>query len=139
MFLEDDNLLIVILIALGICLTMDAGWLELRCRAMENLCVFIFIHFDIYKSHSIPKSKFRKILVENITIITHEIDKLRLQIQEAVHTPPQKKTPKKTKNKQELVELTFIIATMLWNAFSPPPFKKKFSVSYNILFQHSTH
>ena len=29
MFLEDDNLLILILIALGICLTMDAGLLEL--------------------------------------------------------------------------------------------------------------
>ena len=31
------------------------------------------------KNHSIPKTKFRKILVENITIIAHEIDKLRLQ------------------------------------------------------------
>ena len=29
MFLEDDNLFILILIALGNCLTMDAGWLEL--------------------------------------------------------------------------------------------------------------
>ena len=29
MFLEDDNLLILILIALVIWLTMDAGWLEL--------------------------------------------------------------------------------------------------------------
>ena len=29
MFLEDDNLLILISISLGICLTMDAGWLEL--------------------------------------------------------------------------------------------------------------
>ena len=28
------------------------------------------------KNHSIPKSKFRKILVENTTIIAHEIDKL---------------------------------------------------------------
>ena len=28
MFLEDDNLLILILIAFGICLTMDTGWLE---------------------------------------------------------------------------------------------------------------
>ena len=32
------------------------------------------------KSHSIPKSKFRKILVENTTLIAHEINKLRLQI-----------------------------------------------------------
>ena len=28
MFLEDDNLLLLILLALGICLTMDAEWLE---------------------------------------------------------------------------------------------------------------
>ena len=36
------------------------------------------------KNHSLPKSKFRKILVENTTIIAHEIDKLRLQILEAL-------------------------------------------------------
>ena len=30
MFLEDDNLFILILIVLGICLTMDAGRLEVR-------------------------------------------------------------------------------------------------------------
>ena len=36
------------------------------------------------KIHSIPKSKFRKILVEN-TLITNEINKLRLQILEALH------------------------------------------------------
>ena len=29
MFFEDDNLLILMLITLGIYLTMDAGWLEL--------------------------------------------------------------------------------------------------------------
>ena len=34
------------------------------------------------KTHSIPKSKFWNILVENITIITHEINELRLQILE---------------------------------------------------------
>ena len=32
------------------------------------------------KTHSIPNSKFRKILVENITIIARKINKLRLQI-----------------------------------------------------------
>ena len=37
------------------------------------------------KTYSILKSKFRKILVENTSIIAHEIDKLRLQIQEALH------------------------------------------------------
>ena len=29
MFLEDDNLFILILIALWICFTIEAGWLEL--------------------------------------------------------------------------------------------------------------
>ena len=29
MFLEDDNLFILILIALGICLNLDVGWWEL--------------------------------------------------------------------------------------------------------------
>ena len=42
------------------------------------------------KTHSIPESKFRKILVENTTIIANEIDKLRLQIQEAQHIKTQK-------------------------------------------------
>ena len=35
------------------------------------------------KNNSIPKSKFRKIPVENTTIIAHEIDKLRQQILKA--------------------------------------------------------
>ena len=42
------------------------------------------------KTHSIPKYKFRKILVENTTIIAHEIDKLRLQILEALHVKTKK-------------------------------------------------
>ena len=42
------------------------------------------------KNYSIPKSKFRKILVENITIIAHKIDKLRLQILEALHIKTKK-------------------------------------------------
>ena len=37
------------------------------------------------KTYSIPKSKYQKILVENITIIVHEINKLRLQILEVLH------------------------------------------------------
>ena len=44
------------------------------------------------KNHSIPKSKFRKNLVENTSIIAHEIDKLRLQIIEALHI--KRKKPK---------------------------------------------
>ena len=37
------------------------------------------------KTHSILKPKFRKILVENTTIMAYEINKLRLQILEALH------------------------------------------------------
>ena len=43
------------------------------------------------QNHSIPKSKFWKILVENTTIIARKIDKLLVQIREALHI--------KTKNK----------------------------------------
>ena len=42
----------------------------------------IYLHF---KSHSIPKYKFRKILVENTPIIAHIINKLQVQILEARH------------------------------------------------------
>ena len=40
------------------------------------------------KSCSLLKSKFRKILVENITMIEHKINKPQLQILEALHIPP---------------------------------------------------
>ena len=52
----------------------------------------IALHF---KTHFIPKSKFRKILVENTTLIAHEIDKLRLQILQVLHI--------KTKTKKTLL------------------------------------
>ena len=42
------------------------------------------------KTHSIPKYKFQKILVENTTIIAHEIDKLQLQIIEALYIETKK-------------------------------------------------
>ena len=42
------------------------------------------------RTHSIPKSKLRKILVENTSIITHEIDKLRRQILGALHIKTKK-------------------------------------------------
>ena len=48
------------------------------------------------KTYSIPKTKFRKILVENNNIIAHEIDKLQLHILEALHI----KTNKQKKNQQ---------------------------------------
>ena len=46
------------------------------------------------KNHSIPKSKFRKILVENTTIIAHKINKLQLHILEAQHVKTKKKPQK---------------------------------------------
>ena len=48
---------------------------------MILVCIYVALHL---KTHSIPKSKFRKILVENNTIIEHEIDKLQQQILEAL-------------------------------------------------------
>ena len=65
----------------------------------------IALHLETY---SIPKSKFRKLLVENPTIIVLEINKLRLQIPEALH---------KKKKKLKSIELILKIATMFWNAF----------------------
>ena len=57
-----------------------------------------FIAFHL-KNNSTPKSKFRKILVENTTIIAQEINKLRLQTLEALHI--------ETKKKLKLIELIF--------------------------------
>ena len=53
---------------------------DLQCNLNDSSSIAFHL-----KYHSIPKSKFRKILVENTTIIAHEIDKLRLQILEALH------------------------------------------------------
>ena len=47
------------------------------------------------KTHSIPKSKFRKILVENITIIAHKMNKQPLQILKALHIKTKKTTIKR--------------------------------------------
>ena len=60
---------------------MNFPTLSRRLTMHLNDSSSIALHF---KNHSIPKSKFRKILVENTTIIAHEIDKLRLQILEAL-------------------------------------------------------
>ena len=55
------------------------------------------------KTHSIPKSKFRKILVENTTINAKEINKLRQQILEALH----KETNKKKKQQHKINGINF--------------------------------
>ena len=53
-----------------------------RCLTMHlNGSSSITLH---HKNHSPPKSKFRIILVENTTIIAHEINKPRQQILEAL-------------------------------------------------------
>ena len=55
----------------------------LRCLTMHrNDSSSIALHL---KPHFMSKSKFRKILVENTPIIAHEINKLWLQILEALH------------------------------------------------------
>ena len=52
------------------------------------------------KTHSIPKFKFLRILFENPTIIGYEINKLWLQILDALHIKT-KKTPKINRNNIE--------------------------------------
>ena len=58
--------------------------LQLFPDDLQWTLTFRSIDFHL-KNHFIPKSKFRKILVENTTIIAYKIDKLRLQILEALH------------------------------------------------------
>ena len=67
-------------------------------------------NISILKPHSIPKSKFRKILVEYTTILAHEINKLRLQILEALHIKKQNK--KKTTNKPKTNKLESIVSIL---------------------------
>ena len=52
-----------------------------------NVSSSIALHLE---NLSIPKSKCQKILVENTTTITHEIDKLQLQTLEALHIKTKK-------------------------------------------------
>ena len=79
---------------------------------------YISLHL---KTYSIPKSKFRKILLENTTIIVLEIIKLRLQILEALHIKAKNKKKKKSKKQKtknlELIEIILKIAAIFWNAF----------------------
>ena len=53
----------------GLTTTTHSRWLTIRL----NYSSTIFLHL---KTHSIPKFKFQKILVENTTMIAHEINKL---------------------------------------------------------------
>ena len=61
----------------GLTTTTLSRWLTMHLNDSSSKALHL-------KEHSIPKSKFRRILVENITIIA-QIDKLRLQILEALH------------------------------------------------------
>ena len=81
---------------------------------------------NIFKTHSIPKSKLRKILVENTTIIAREINKLWLQILEALQI--------KIIKKQESIELILKIARMFWNAFSFLVFLNNILYSFIIFY-----
>ena len=59
----------------------------LTTTTLSRLLSSIALHL---KTHSIPKSKFQKILAENTTIIACEINKLQLQILEALHIKTKK-------------------------------------------------
>ena len=60
----------------------------------------------VFRSHSLLKSKFWKILVENTTIIAHEINKPWPQIPLTLHV------------KKELIEVYFKIESMFWNVLT---------------------
>ena len=62
--------------------------LSRRLTMHLNDSSYIALHL---KTDSFPKSKFQKILVENITIRAHEINKLQLQILEALHIKTKKR------------------------------------------------
>ena len=70
-----------------VCWSYHYNSFSIRLTIHLNDSSFIAFHL---KNHSIPKSKFQKILVENTTIITHKIDKLQLQILEALHIKTKK-------------------------------------------------
>ena len=53
----------------GLTSTTLSRWLAMHLNDSSSRVLHL-------KTHSIPKSKFRKILVENTTIIAHEIDNL---------------------------------------------------------------
>ena len=83
---------------------------DLQCTLMTSSIV---LHL---KTHSIPKSKFGKILVENTTIIAHKTDKLQLQILEALHT----KTKKKSLINRINFENSDIVLKCFWYIFNIP-------------------
>ena len=66
--------------------------LSRRLTMHPKNCSSIALHL---KNHSLPKSKFRRVLVENTAMMAHEINKPRLKILEAVQI---KRTKKKKKN-----------------------------------------
>ena len=67
----------------GLTTTTLSWWLTMH---LNDSCS-IALHL---KTHSIPKSNFQKVLVENTTIIAHKKNKLRLLILEALHIKTKK-------------------------------------------------
>ena len=55
----------------GLTTTTLSRWLTMHLNDSSSIALHL-------KTHSIPESKFGKILVENTTIIAHRINKLRL-------------------------------------------------------------
>ena len=85
----------------GLTTSTLAWWLAMSLDDSSSIALHL-------KTHSIPKSKFWKVWVENTIIIAHEINKLWLQILEARHI----------KKDLESIELNLKIVTMFRNAFS---------------------
>ena len=67
----------------GLTTTTLSRWLTMHLNDSSSIALHL-------KTHSISKSEFRKIFVENITIIAHKINKLQLQILEALHIKTKK-------------------------------------------------
>ena len=81
--LDSPNVVYMFKCPLGNCVSkenntyvdLSTTTLSRRLKMHLNDSSSIALHL---KTHSIPKSKFRKVLVENTIIIAHEISKLQL-------------------------------------------------------------
>ena len=88
--LDRTNVVYIFKCPLGDCVSnenntyvgLTTTTLSRRLTNHLNVSSSITLHL---KNHSIPKSKFRKILVENTIIRVHKINKLRLQILETLY------------------------------------------------------
>ena len=84
-FLDWTNVVYMFKCPLGDCVSKENNtYISLSTTTLSR-CLTIHLNYFSsitlhHKTHSTPKSKFRKILVENSTIKAHETNKLQLQI-----------------------------------------------------------